>query len=100
MTIIGEFTRTEDGFEGRIVTLSVQSLHVRIRPVPTVGRSGVTHRVLIGEAIIGEGRPPRGVEGSVLSITLDDPSFAGPIIADLVPDDRDVGFDLVWRRAI
>jgi uncharacterized protein (DUF736 family) len=96
---IGTFTRDGDGFRGSIVTLSVQALDVRIEPRMTVKQGDPSHIVLIGGATLGAAwSRPASRGNAVLELELDDPSFAAPISAELIPSADDGNFDLIWHR--
>lgn len=97
MNIIGVFTWTGSTYEGRILTLSVQSTGVQIMPTDKPLRQGATHAVRIGDAIVGEGWPASPEPGSDLTLVLDDPSFASEIRAQLTSQGGDE-YHLIWQR--
>ena len=91
-TTIGTFRPTPDGWSGRITTLSVQA-DVVIRPAGAPG----LFTVYAGAAALGTARRHPAGKTATLPVELDDPSWTGPISADLV----DVGhgdFQLIWKR--
>ncbi|QUD90424.1 DUF736 domain-containing protein [Phenylobacterium montanum] len=100
MATIGTFTKSGDQYTGEIVTLSVQAKGVRI--VPETSRSGdsaPTHRVFVGRAEIGAAWSKRSNEGrDYLGLKLDDPSFTGPIFANLFADETGETHNLIWSR--
>ena len=100
MATIGTFKKTSDGFSGEIVTLSVQAKGVRI--VPETNRSSdaaPSHRVMVGRAEIGAGWTKQSNEGrEYLGLKLDDPSFTGPIYANLFDDEEGDTYSLIWSR--
>ncbi len=99
MTKIGSFTKTASGeYQGEIVTLSVQAKKVRIIPDANASGNAPSHRVLIGEAEVGAAWPKTTQDDRpYLSIKLDDPTFTGPIFAQLFPGEGEA-HDLVWSR--
>jgi len=101
MANIGWFKKSDNEFQGEIVTLGVQTKNVRI--VPEASRTSgnaPSHRVLVGRIEIGAGWAKRSNEGrDYISVKLDDPSFNAPIYANLFGDDGDDGFTLIWSRA-
>ena len=101
MANIGNFTRTANGFKGEIVTMSVQQKNVRITAEPgQANENAPSHRVFAGRAEIGAAWTKQSQEGrDYLSVKLDDPSFAGPIYANLFAEDDGETFSLVWTRA-
>lgn len=99
MRRIGTFTRDGEVFRGSIVTLNVQALDVRIEPRNKGSQGDPSHIVLIAGAALGAASSrPVSRSGAVLELELDDPSFAGPITAELVPAADKGHFDLLWRR--
>ncbi|MDF3626095.1 MULTISPECIES: DUF736 domain-containing protein [Acetobacteraceae] len=106
MAQIGTFTRTSDGFAGRLRTLA---LDVELTIVPATS-SDVEHapdyRVHLGDADagpeIGAGWKRTGEKaGTYLSLVLDDPTLAQPIRANLFQSDRQGrAFHLVWNRPV
>lgn len=101
MATIGTFTKNADSsFSGEIVTLSVQARNVRI--VPDNNRpseNAPTYRVIVGEAEIGAGWTRTSEDGrEYLGLKLDDPSFAGPIHANLFDDPGGKTYSLIWSR--
>ena len=100
MANIGTFTKANDGFKGEIVTMSVQQKNVRIVAESEVANDKApTHRVLVGSAEIGAAWAKTSREDrDYLSVKLDDPSFAGPIYANLFDDEDGKTFNLIWSR--
>lgn len=99
MTKIGSFTKTASGeYQGEIVTLSVQAKKVRIVPDTNASGNAPSHRVLIGEAEVGAAWPKSTQDDRpYLSVKLDDPTFSGPIFAQLFAGEGEA-HDLVWSR--
>jgi uncharacterized protein (DUF736 family) len=100
MATIGTFKKSDNEFQGEIVTLNLQSKGVRIVPDSTrMSDNAPSHRIYIGRAEIGTGWSKRSNEGrDYLSVKLDDPSFTVPIYANLVEDDGE-SFTLIWSRS-
>ncbi|WP_068876996.1 MULTISPECIES: DUF736 domain-containing protein [unclassified Phenylobacterium] len=100
MANIGSFKKTGAEFQGEIVTLSGQAKGVRI--VPETSRpndNAPSHRVYVGRAEIGAAWANTSAEGrDYLSVKLDDPSFTGPIFANLFADEDGDGHSLIWSR--
>jgi uncharacterized protein (DUF736 family) len=100
MANIGKFKKVGQEFQGEIRTLSVQA---RVRNVPEANRTNddaPSHRVYVGRAEIGAVWPKRSKEGrDYLSVKLDDPSFTGPIYANLFDGADGETFVLIWSRS-
>ena len=59
-----------------------------------------SHRVHFGRPEIGAAWSKRSEEGrDYLSVKLDDPSFTGPIYANLIEDEGGKTHTLIWSRA-
>ena len=101
MANIGTFTKTDDGYKGEIVTMSVQQKNVRVvRESETANENAPSHRVFVGRAEIGAAWTKRSTEGrDYLSVKLDDPSFTAPIFANLFDDEDGKTYNLIWSRA-
>ena len=99
MTKIGSFTKTASGeYQGEIVTLSVQAKKVRIVPDANASGNAPSHRVLIGEAEVGAAWAKTTQDDRpYLSVKLDEPTFTGPIFAQLFAGEGEA-HDLVWSR--
>lgn len=96
MAIIGTFTKQDSGFQGSIATLVV-SAKVTITPVEKTSEKAPDFRIFSGKAEIGAAWSAKSKEGNAyLSVKLDDPSFAAPILGRLVETDK--GHALVWTR--
>lgn len=102
MATIGTFKKSNNEFNGEIVTLSVQARGVRIIPDARVsGENAPTHRVMVGRAEIGAAWTKKSSEGrAYLSLKLDDPSFSGPIFANLFDDEDGDTYSLIWSRPV
>jgi len=101
MATIGTFTKSADGaFNGAITTLSVHAKGVRIVPEEDrPSENAPSHRVMVGHAEIGAGWTKTSNEGrDYLGLKLDDPSFTGPIYANLFEDSDGKTHSLIWSR--
>lgn len=101
MTQIGTFTRTSDGFAGRIQTLMLQSDVIIIVPaIATETDNAPNYRVIAGDVEIGAGWKRRGDKaGDYVALLIDDPSFTQPIRANLFESTSDgKTFHLLWTR--
>jgi uncharacterized protein (DUF736 family) len=101
MASIGNFTVTNTGYKGEIVTMSVQQKNVRIvTETEQASENAPSHRVFVGRAEIGAAWRKQSQEGrDYLSVKLDDPSFVAPIYANLFAEDDGENFTLVWTRS-
>ena len=100
MAQIGTFTRNDDGFFGRVRTLT---LNVEVTILPVEGSDAENtpeHRVFMDGMEVGAAWNRTGDKaGSYLSLTIDDPSFAEPIRARLFESDtRKDTWNLHWTR--
>ncbi|ACI50824.1 MULTISPECIES: DUF736 domain-containing protein [Acetobacteraceae] len=100
MATIGTFKKVGNGYNGEIVTLSLQTPNVRIAPETTrANENAPSHRVFVGRVEIGAAWSRRSNEGrDYLSLKLDDPSFNAPIFANLFDDEDGEGYSLIWSR--
>lgn len=100
MAQIGTFTRNDDGFFGRIRTLTLD-VEVAILPADdTDAENAPEHRVFLDGLEVGAAWDRTGDKaGSYLSLTIDDPSFLEPIRARLFEADAKKGvWNLHWTR--
>ncbi|MBN9306954.1 MAG: hypothetical protein BGO82_05375 [Devosia sp. 67-54] len=103
MAQIGQFTRTQTGYSGRVRTLSLD-LAVVLLPVDSTDvENAPDYRIRVSDedgVEIGAGWLQTGDRaGAYISIVLDDPTFTQPIRARLFQSDesgRDWG--LHWTR--
>jgi uncharacterized protein (DUF736 family) len=96
MATIGTFTKQDGSFVGSLTTLTVKA-KVTISPIEKTSEKAPDFRVYGGAAEIGAAWSATSKEGKAyLSVKLDDPSFATPILARLVEMDK--GHALVWTR--
>ena len=96
MAIIGNFTKQDGVFSGSIATLTLKE-KVNISPVEKTGEKAPDFRVYAGTTEIGAAWSQTSKEGNAyLSVKLDEPSFAAPILCRLVETEK--GHALVWSR--
>ncbi|WP_426265282.1 DUF736 domain-containing protein [Sphingomonas sp. PWP1-2] len=104
MPQIGLFTRTSDGFSGIVSTVSLE-VELALLPADNFDADNAPDfRVHLGA---DGGGPEVGAAwcrtgeraGAYLSLMIDDPSFAGPIHANLFQsNDGNDTYHLVWTR--
>ncbi len=99
MSIIGNFTPTDDGYIGTIRTLTINVITKIVINESKTKEGSPDYRTCAGQAELGaawkaktKGDDPR----DYLSVQLDDPSFVEPIRAALFEGDG--GAYLVWNR--
>lgn len=97
MVQLGRFTRTDTGYAGVLRTLSLE-VPIRIEPAPQLTETAPDHRVFAGEAECGAAWTPEDEAKGVLSVRIDDPSFAAPVRARLVRGKEEGDYLLLWRR--
>ena len=100
MPTIGQFKTTDDGFDGRISTLTMDRKVSLVRNENKKGESSPDFFVKSDECDLGFARHAvaHGDDGKpYISVYLDDPSFVAPIWAALFEKDGEA--DLVWSRA-
>ena len=104
MAQIGQFTRTQSGYSGRIRTLSLDLALVFIPADNADVENAPDYRIRLGDeegGEIGAGWLQTGDRaGAYISVVLDDPTIAQPIRARLFQSDengRDWG--LHWVRS-
>ena len=96
MPTIGTFTRQEDKFAGTVATLTLKA-KVTITPVAKTSETAPDYRVYAGAAEIGAAWAQTSKAGrAYLSVRLDDPSFAAPVMCALIENGK--GHNLIWNR--
>ncbi|MDP3748834.1 MAG: DUF736 domain-containing protein [Phenylobacterium sp.] len=103
MARIGTFTRTADGFAGRLHLLVTEVDLVLVPARSAGGDKAPDYRVQRagdGGGEVGAGWTHTGEKaGAYVSLVLDDPTLAQPIRANLFRSDADDGvFHLHWTR--
>ncbi|TPK84550.1 DUF736 domain-containing protein [Mesorhizobium sp. B2-4-17] len=103
MPQIGEFTRTQTGYSGRIRTLSLNFDVAVVEAEANDTENAPDYRVHVG----GEDGPAIGAgwkrtsekAGAFVSLQIDDPTFAQPIRANLFQNgDDNKSWSLQWSR--
>jgi uncharacterized protein (DUF736 family) len=104
MAIIGQFTRTPTGFEGRIRTLILDAELTVVTAETAYADDAPDYRVRLGN----EDGPEVGAvwkrsgerAGTGFNVVFDDPTFVQPMRARLFQmDDDGRDWALAWRRA-
>ena len=100
MATIGTFTKSGNEYTGELSSLKLEVKNVRIVPEDNrASENAPTHRVFVGRAEIGAAWEKRSNEGrDYLGLKLDDPSFTGPIYANLFDDEGADTYSLIWSR--
>jgi uncharacterized protein (DUF736 family) len=105
MAHIGQFTRTHNGYAGRLKTLSVEVDIALTTTEPSDAENAPDYRVIIGNddksLDIGAGWKRKGEKaGDYVSVLIDDPMLPRPINANLFRSLSDqTVFLLGWNRS-
>ena len=99
MAIIGNFTKSENGYSGSIKTVAV-SVKAKITPAVKENDKAPDFRVFAGQSEFGAAWKRTSSAGrEYLSVKLDDPSLPAAIYASLVETEGDKeSFSLIWAR--
>ena len=104
MSLIGEFTRTKNGYGGRIRTLVLDAALVLVPAEHSDAENAPDYRVHLGDDAdgpeVGAGWKRTGEKaGDYVSLQIDDPTFGHPIRANLFQsaDDKSA-WGLHWNR--
>ena len=104
MSLIGVFTPTENGFNGRIQTLLINAAVCMTRVTDKNSKNAPDYLINLGDAasgaIIGAGWIRRAEqERSYIAVQIDDPAISLPIKANLLlADARKSIHHLYWSR--
>ncbi|QKC98374.1 DUF736 domain-containing protein [Mesorhizobium sp. NZP2298] len=100
MAQIGAFTRNEEGFVGNISTLTLDAKLTILPAEKSDAEHAPDHRVFCDGMEIGAAWDRTGDKaGAYLSVSIDDPSFTQPILANLFQSDADKDtWVLHWSR--
>ncbi|MBB3810075.1 DUF736 domain-containing protein [Pseudochelatococcus contaminans] len=104
MPQIGEFTREETGFSGRIQSLTLDREIVIVPVEPSDAENAPDHRVHLGSDAdgpeIGAAWTRTGEKaGEYLSVLIDDPVMPHPLRANLFQNGNDAtAWSLHWNR--
>ena len=97
MATIGTFTKSGDGFNGNVSTLTLDA-NVQVRPVDKTSDKAPDYRITAGRADIGAAWKKTSGEGrDYVSMKIDDPSLPAPILANLF-EMADGEYELIWSR--
>jgi uncharacterized protein (DUF736 family) len=101
---IGTFTATDDGYAGRLHTLSLDVALALVPASPSDNASAPDYRVMAGEGdnareVGAAWKQVSDKAGDWIAVRIDDPSFARPLRASLFhgSDNERV---LVWSRPV
>ena len=100
MATIGQFKKTNDGFDGQITTLTMDCEVSFIPNNNKKNEDSPDFFVKSGQCDLGFARhtvAKRGDGQPYISVFLDDPSFSSPIWAAMFEADGNA--DLVWSRS-
>ena len=100
MATIGTFAKFEDGsIRGDIKTLTLNVKSAVFRPAEKENDKGPDYRIFAAQTEFGAAWKKTSKENrDYLSVKLDDPSFTGPIFANLFADEDGDGHSLIWSR--
>lgn len=96
MTTIGHFRRDGEAFTGRLATLGLDA-SLRLTPAEKFSAKAPDFIALVGETECGAAWRLSDATGAILSLRLDDPTWAEPINARLMAAEDGV-LPLVWIR--
>ena len=101
MTVIGTFSKTADGYQGTIRTMTVNVKASLVANDKNSNDKAPDFKLMVGEKEFGAAwRAKAKGEGGkpFLRVELDDPSFASPIRAALFENGEEGKGALVWSR--
>ena len=107
MSVIGQFTRENDGFVGHLTTLSLHQDIIIVPAEPSDAENAPDFRVHVLDSMnnetgaeIGAGWKRTGEKaGEYVALLIDDPTFPQPIRANLFrDDDSGSAWSLHWSR--
>lgn len=101
--LLGEFVRTQDGYQGRIETLGIDAELYLVPIEPREAENAPDYRIHLNEddgPEVGAAWKETGKKaGAYLSIQLDSPIFVQPIRANLFRTDETGAVNhLLWSR--
>ena len=105
MSLIGQFTRENDGFIGHLMTLSLHQDIIIVPAEPSDAENAPDYRIHHGAddgPEIGAGWKRTGERaGEYISLLIDDPALPQPIRANLFrDDDGGAAWSLHWTRPV
>lgn len=96
MAIIGTFTKTDNGYQGSLATLTLKA-KLTFTPAEKTGEKSPDFRIYSGSTEVGAAWSAKSKDDKpYLSVKLDDPSFPAPILARLIETEK--GHALIWNR--
>jgi uncharacterized protein (DUF736 family) len=101
MTVIGTFSKTADGYQGTIRTITINVKAAFVANDKNGNDKAPDFKLVIGDKEFGAAwRAKAKDEGGkpFLRVELDDPSFASPIRAALFENGEEGKGALVWSR--
>ncbi|MGX8009063.1 DUF736 domain-containing protein [Mesorhizobium sp. ORM8.1] len=103
MPQIGQFTRNQSGYSGRIRTLSLDTGIAIVEADASDAEKAPDYRVHAGSEdgpVVGAGWKRSGEKaGEFVSLQIDDPTFARPLRANLFQNGDDkTSWSLQWSR--
>ena len=98
MATIGTFTKTEDGYAGRLQTLTLD-IQVTLHSSTKEHEKSPDFKIRSANGDFGAAwKRTSAAEREYLSCKLDDPTFPAPIYASLVLGDDGENFSMIWSR--
>lgn len=102
MTQIGQFAATEDGFAGRLRTVTLDAALTLVPAEESDTENAPDYRVMMGDETdrieVGAGWKRVGEKaGAYVAVQIDDPSFIQPLRANLFQSDERTHV-LLWNR--
>jgi len=103
MAIIGQFTKNEDSYEGRIKTLQVELKDVKVTPLSEGAKASSKSpdfEVTSKDITVGAGWKQTAKVGGkeYIRVSIDDPSMEKPLYASLIEDSGGI-FNMIWSRS-
>jgi uncharacterized protein (DUF736 family) len=94
---IGQFTKTETGFTGKIDTLAIKA-NAEFRQVTNrTNENAPAFEIFHGELRIGAAWERQGKKGKYLSVSFEDPSFSAGYY-NLYKSGAELGYTLTFER--
>lgn len=100
MAQIGTFTKTADGFNGTLNTLTIANKKIKIVSAEKSSDNSPDYRVFHDKTEIGGGweKTSKTTGTTYVSLRLDDPSFPAPVFANLITSEDSDEHKLLWTR--
>jgi uncharacterized protein (DUF736 family) len=94
---IGQFTKTETGFKGRIDTLAIRAEAEFTRVLDRTNENAPAFEIFHGDLRIGAAWERQGKRGKYLSVSFEDPSFSSGFY-NLYKSGAEHGYTLTFER--